>query len=187
MKEHLIRHCRRCGAAVVYRVPDDGDTRERAVCPACGEIEYENPLIVTGTVPRLGDHILLCKRAIEPRRGYWTLPAGFMELDETLPQGAARETTEESGAHFAMGPLFSVISIPGANQVHFFYLATLTDASLAPGSETLEAHLFTASEIPWDNLAFTSVRRTLEFYCADVHSGRFGVHETAVDLPPRHE
>lgn len=101
-----IKHCRECGAAVEYRVPDDGDTKLRAVCPACHTIHYENPLNVVGTVPALGDKVLLCKRNIEPRWGKWTLPAGFMELNETTAEGAARETDEEAGAQITMGPLF---------------------------------------------------------------------------------
>ena len=185
MNPQAIKYCRRCGSSVVYRIPDDGDTRERAVCPQCGEIQYVNPLIVAGTIPHLADgRVLLCKRAIEPRRGYWTLPAGFMEMEETLSQGAARETTEESGAHFDMGPLFSVLSVPHVGQVHFFYLATLRDAEFAPGVETLSARLFSESEIPWDSISFRTVRRTLELFFADRRAGHFGVHETNIEWPP---
>ncbi|MCK9514590.1 MAG: NUDIX hydrolase [Ottowia sp.] len=176
MKHRPIKHCRRCGSVVVYRIPDDGDTRERAVCPVCGEIHYANPLIVTGTVPTWGRRILLCRRAIEPRQGKWTLPAGFMELDETLAQGAARETVEESGADFYMGPLFSALSVPRVGQVHFFFLATLRSAALAPGPESLEAGLFDEADIPWDELAFPTIRKTLEFFLADRRRGRFDVH-----------
>ncbi|WP_406625556.1 NUDIX hydrolase [Acidovorax sp. SDU_ACID1] len=171
-----IQHCRACGSAVVYRVPDDGDTRERAVCPACGTIHYENPLNVVGTVPALGDRVLLCKRNIEPRWGKWTLPAGFMELDETTAQGAARETDEEAGAQIEMGPLFSVLNVPRVGQVHLFYLATLLSDRFNPGYETIEARLFTEDEIPWDELAFRTVKATLERYFADRRAGRFGMH-----------
>jgi ADP-ribose pyrophosphatase YjhB (NUDIX family) len=160
-----IQHCRACGSAVAYRVPDDGDTRERAVCPACGTIHYENPLNVVGTVPALGDRVLLCKRNIEPRWGKWTLPAGFMELDETTAQGAARETDEEAGAQIEMGPLFSVLNVPRVGQVHLFYLATLLSDRFNPGYE-----------IPWDELAFRTVKATLERYFADRRAGRFGMH-----------
>lgn len=180
MNTRPIKYCRRCGTAVVYRIPDDGDTRERAVCPACGEIHYVNPLIVVGTIPVLGDQVLLCKRAIEPRRGYWTLPAGFMELGETMPDGAARETDEEAGAHIAMEPLFSVISIPRVAQVHFFYRARMLDDHLDPGSETLAASLFREDQIPWNDLAFRSISRTLEFFYADVKQQGFGVHECSL-------
>ena len=171
-----IQHCRACGSAVAYRVPDDGDTHERAVCPACGTIHYENPLNVVGTVPALGDRVLLCKRNIEPRWGKWTLPAGFMELDETTAQGAARETDEEAGAQIEMGPLFSVLNVPRVGQVHLFYLATLLSDRFNPGYETIEARLFTEDEIPWDELAFRTVKATLERYFADRRAGRFGMH-----------
>ena len=121
-----VRFCRNCGTAVEYRVPDDGDTRVRAVCPACHTIHYENPLNVVGTIPVMPDgRVLLCKRNIEPRWGKWTLPAGFMELGETAEQGAARETDEEAGALITMGPLFSLLSVPQVGQVHIFYLATV--------------------------------------------------------------
>ena len=180
-----IKHCQRCGTAVVYRIPDDGDTRERAVCPACGKIHYVNPLIVVGTVPYVGDRVLLCKRAIEPRLGFWTLPAGFMELGETMAEGAARETDEEAGAHIEMGPFFSAISIPRVGQVHFFYLARLLDERFEPGSETLEARMFAESEIPWDEMAFLTVRQTLEHFFADLRQGRFGVHESRIPWSPK--
>ena len=180
-----IQHCQACGTAVVYRIPDDGDTRERAVCPACGKIHYVNPLIVVGTVPYLHDRVLLCRRAIEPRRGLWTLPAGFMERGETMAEGAARETDEEAGAHIEMGPFFSAISIPRVGQVHFFYLARLLQERLNPGPETLEARLFAEAEIPWDEMAFLTVRWTLEYFFADRRQGRFGVHEANVPWAPK--
>ena len=175
-----IRHCRECGARVGYRVPDDGDTRERAVCPACATIHYENPLNVVGTVPVLGDRVLLCKRNIEPRWGKWTLPAGFMELGETTAQGAARETDEEAGAQITLGPLFSLVNVPHVGQVHLFYLATLLAERFAPGHETIEARLFAEQEIPWDEIAFRTVRVTLERYFADRRAGRLGMH--CIDL-----
>jgi ADP-ribose pyrophosphatase YjhB (NUDIX family) len=172
-----IKHCRNCGTAVVYRVPDDGDTKERAVCPACATIHYENPLIVVGTVPVLGERVLLCKRNIEPRWGKWTLPAGFMELNETTAQGAARETDEEAGAAFEMGELFSVMSVPRVGQVHMFYRAQLLHDRFAPGHETIEAKLFLEDEIPWDEIAFRTVAETLRHYFADRKTGDFAVHQ----------
>jgi len=172
-----IKHCRQCGTPVQYRIPDDGDTRERAVCPACGTIHYVNPLLVVGTVPYLGDQVLLCQRAIEPRRGKWTLPAGFMEMDETLAQGAARETAEEAGARIEMGAFYSAMSIPRIGQVHVFYLARLLSAHFDPGPESAQARLFTEDQIPWDELAFTAVRRTLECFFEDRRRGGFGVHD----------
>ncbi|WPB58233.1 NUDIX hydrolase [Xylophilus sp. GOD-11R] len=171
-----IRHCRQCGTAVIYRIPDDGDTRERAVCPACGTIHYENPLNVVGTVPWLDDRVLLCKRNIEPRRGFWTLPAGFMELGETTAQGAARETDEEAGAQIEMQPLFTVINVVRVGQVHFFYRARLLSDRFDPGHETMEARLFREDEIPWDDIAFYTVRDTLRHFFDDRRSGQFGLH-----------
>jgi len=175
-----IKHCRNCGAAVVYRVPDDGDTRERAVCPACDTIHYENPLNVVGTVPYWGDHVLLCKRNIEPRWGKWTLPAGFMELGESTQEGAARETVEEAGAQFEMEDLLSVLSVPRVGQVHIFYRARLLSDRFDPGHETIEARLFAESEIPWDEIAFRTVRETLLAYFADRRAGRFSVHNLVI-------
>lgn len=171
-----IRHCRQCGASVVYRLPDDGDTKQRAICSACHTVHYENPLNVVGTVPMLGDKVLLCKRNIEPRKGKWTLPAGFMELDETTAEGAARETVEEAGAQFEMGPLFSLLNVRRVGQVHFFYRATLLNDRFDPGPETMEAHLFAEEDIPWDELSFRTVRETLLRYFADRRAGQFSIH-----------
>ena len=171
-----IKHCRNCGAAVVYRLPDDGDTRERAVCPACNTIQYENPLNVVGTVPHLGDRVLLCKRNIEPGWGKWTLPAGFMELGETTADGAARETDEEAGAQIEMEALFTVISVPRVGQVHLFFRARLLGDVFAPGHETIEARLFGEDEIPWDEVAFRTVKETLRLFFEDRRKGQFGVH-----------
>ena len=181
MFSRAVKFCRACGTAVQTRIPDDGDTRERAVCPACGTIHYINPLLVVGTVPYLGEQVLLCKRAIEPRRGKWTLPAGFMEMEETMVQGAARETAEEAGAAVQLGPFFSIMSIPRVGQVHVFYLARLEHDRFAPGAESLEARLFTEAQIPWDALAFTTVRETLKRFFADRRRGTFAVHD--VDIP----
>ena len=161
----------------MLRVPDDGDTRQRAVCPACQTIHYENPLNVVGTIPVLGEAVLLCKRNIEPRKGKWTLPAGFMELGETLAEGAARETTEEAGAQFEMQGLFSVLNVARVGQVHFFFRAQLTSDQFAPGHETMEARLFAEHEIPWDDLAFRTVKETLKAFFADRQSGEFGMHQ----------
>lgn len=167
-----IQFCRNCGTAVTYRVPDDGDTRERAVCPACHTIHYENPLNVVGTLPVMEDgRVLLCKRNIEPRRGKWTLPAGFMELAETTSGGARRETDEEAGADIDMGRLFSLINVPQVGQVHFFYLAHLKSAQLYPGPETMEAQLFSEADIPWEEIAFRTVKVTLERFFADRKAG----------------
>jgi len=175
-----IKHCRQCGSAVVYRIPDDGDTKERAVCPDCQTIHYENPLNVVGTVPFWEDRVLLCKRNIEPRLGKWTLPAGFMELHETTAEGAARETVEEAGAQFEMQDLFSLVNVSRVGQVHLFYLAQLTSDQFDPGHETIEARLFLESEIPWDEIAFRTTRETLECYFADRRKGAFSIHHIDV-------
>jgi ADP-ribose pyrophosphatase YjhB (NUDIX family) len=171
-----IKHCRDCGTPVAYRLPDDGDTRERAVCPACNTVHYQNPLNVVGTVPYWGDRVLLCKRNIEPRWGKWTLPAGFMELGESVAQGAARETVEEAGAEFEMEELLSILSVPRVGQVHLFFRARLLSERFDPGPETIEARLFAEHEIPWGEIAFRTVRETLERYFSDRKSGRFGLH-----------
>jgi ADP-ribose pyrophosphatase YjhB (NUDIX family) len=156
-------------------VPTD-DNRERAVCPACGTVHYENPNNVVGTVPVWGEQVLLCKRAIEPRYGLWTLPAGFLELGETTAEGAVRETIEEAGAQIELGPLFSLLNVVRVGQVHLFYLATMTSPELAPGIETLEARLFREDEVPWDQIAFRTVRETLQFFFADRRRDQFGFH-----------
>ena len=170
-----IQHCRVCGAPAVYRVPAD-DNRERATCSVCGEIHYENPINVVGTVPVWGDQVLLCRRNIEPRYGFWTLPAGFLELGESTADGALRETVEESGARVELQGLYTVLNVVRVGQVHLYYRARMLDTTLAPGPETIEARLFREDELPWDRLAFRTVRQTLEHYFADRGSGVFPVH-----------
>ena len=174
-----IKHCRACGTPVAYLIPKD-DNRERAVCPACATVHYENPLNVVGTVPIWGAQVLLCKRAIEPRHGFWTLPAGFLELGESTAQGALRETVEESGAQVDLGPLFSVLDVARVGQVHLFYLATMRSQALAPGIETLEARLFREDEVPWDEIAFRTVRETLRYFFDDRRRGQFSVHSAEI-------
>lgn len=180
-QRQLIKFCRACSSAVLYRLPDDGDTKERAVCTVCHLVHYENPLNVVGTVPHLGNRVLLCKRNIEPRKGKWTLPAGFMELGESTSEGAARETLEEAGAQFNMGELLTVMSVPRVGQVHLYYLAQLTSDQFNPGFETQEARLFLESEIPWEELAFRTVQETLRHYFEDRQSGQFQVHAFNID------
>ena len=180
MLREPIKHCRKCGTSVVYRIPDDGDTKERAICTACTTVHYENPLNVVGTVPAWGDKVLLCKRNIEPRWGKWTLPAGFMELNETVAEGAARETVEESGAEFELEGLFSLVNVARVGQVHLFYRARLLSDRFNPGFETIEARLFAEDEIPWDEIAFRTVKETLAHYFADRRAGSFSIH--AIDI-----
>jgi ADP-ribose pyrophosphatase YjhB (NUDIX family) len=180
MFQAQIKHCRACGAAVSHQVPPD-DNRERACCPACGTVHYQNPLNVVGTVPVWEDRVLLCRRNIEPRYGFWTLPAGFMELGETTAQGAARETVEEAGARIELQGLYTVLNVVHVGQVHLYYRARLLDPDFAPGPETIEAALFREEDIPWDQLAFRTVRRTLEYFFADRRGGQFPVHSADID------
>jgi ADP-ribose pyrophosphatase YjhB (NUDIX family) len=170
-----FKHCKACGAKVEYRMPAD-DNRERATCTACATVHYENPLNVVGTLPVWDDKVLLCRRNIEPRHGYWTLPAGFMELGETTEQGALRETDEEAGARVELQGLFTLLNVARVGQVHFFYRARLLDTRFAPGPETIEAQLFSEDEIPWEELAFRTVKETLRHYFEDRRTGQFGLH-----------
>jgi len=160
---------------VARRVPP-GDSLPRWVCDACGEIHYENPKLVVGTVPEHGGRLLLCRRAIEPRYGYWTLPAGFMENDESTGQAALRETLEEAGTAVELGAPFTLLSIPRVNQVHLFYLARLDVLDFKPGDETLEVALFDEAAIPWREIAFRTVATTLRHWFADRGRGAFGFH-----------
>lgn len=153
-----------------------GDTLERWVCDQCGEIHYQNPKLVVGCVPEFEGRILLCRRAIEPRYGYWTLPAGFMENDETAGQAALRETMEEAGARVELGSPFSLISVPHVNQVHLFYLARLVDLGFQPGEESLEVQMFEEDAVPWKEVAFRTVAATLKHWFADRRKGAFAFH-----------
>jgi ADP-ribose pyrophosphatase YjhB (NUDIX family) len=129
----------------------------------------------------LGERVLLCKRNIEPRKGKWTLPAGFMELGESTAEGAARETTEEAGAQFEIGQLITVMSVPRVGQVHLYYLAELQSEEFNPGFETQETRMFLESEIPWEELAFRTVQETLKHYFADRQAGQFQIHAFNID------
>jgi ADP-ribose pyrophosphatase YjhB (NUDIX family) len=169
------RHCKRCGALVEYRVPV-GDNRERATCTACATVFYENPLNVVGTVPEWNDQVLLCRRNIEPRYGLWTLPAGFLELGETTAAGAVRETIEEAGARIELLGLYTVLNVVRVGQVHLFYRARLLDTVFAPGPESIEARLFAETEVPWDELAFRTVRETLKHWFEDRRRDQFRLH-----------
>ncbi|HLS86447.1 MAG TPA: NUDIX hydrolase [Burkholderiales bacterium] len=170
-----MKFCSNCGAAVVRRVPP-GDSLPRWLCDACGVIHYQNPLLVVGTIPAHEGRVLLCRRAIEPRYGYWTLPAGFMENGETVAQAAERETMEEAGARIAIEAPFSMISVPYVNQVHVFYRARVLDLEFAPGEETLEARLFDEASLPWNDIAFRTVGVTLRRWVADRRQGSFSFH-----------
>lgn len=166
-----FKHCPACGSPVVYRIPAD-DNRERATCTVCQSIHYENPINVVGTLPVWGEQVLLCRRAIEPRYGLWTLPAGFLELGETSAQGALRETDEEAGAQIELQNLYCVLNVVRVGQIHFYYRARLLSDQFNPGSETLEARLFHEHEVPWEQLAFHTVRETLRQFFEDRRLGR---------------
>jgi ADP-ribose pyrophosphatase YjhB (NUDIX family) len=165
-----MKFCSNCASTLSWKIPAD-DSRERFVCDSCGSIHYQNPRNVVGSIPVYGEQVLLCRRAIAPRHGYWTLPAGFMELGESTSAGAERETFEEAGAKVQMGPLYSLLNVPHAEQVHLFYLATMTDPSFSAGEESLEVALFYEHEIPWNELAFPTVKQTLEWFFADRAAG----------------
>jgi ADP-ribose pyrophosphatase YjhB (NUDIX family) len=178
-------YCSNCGMRLVERTPA-GDNRMRYVCDACDTIHYQNPKIVAGCIPTLGNRLLLCKRAIEPRYGLWTLPAGFMENGESTEQAAVRETLEEACANVEHLELYGVFSIPHISQVYMMFRADLVRQDFKPGRESLDVRLFEPHEIPWDRLAFPVVRVTLEHYCKDSGDSRFPVHvENILHQPPR--
>ncbi len=179
-----MKFCSNCGARVAHKIPP-GDALPRYVCDACNTIHYQNPRMIVGCVPYWEDKVLLCKRAIDPRYGLWTVPAGFMENGETMQAGAARETLEEANARVELDPLFAIYNIPHVNQVYILFRARLTDLNFHPGAETLETKLCTESEIPWDEIAFATVRNTLSHYYHDRRSGHYGVHMGTIERPPR--
>lgn len=155
------RFCPTCGGDIVYLVPV-GEQRERAVCQQCALVHYHNPHLVVGAVAIYQDQFLLCQRAIEPRRGYWTLPAGYMELQETSEQGACREAMEEANAQLAIQRLLAVYNLAHISQVQILYLAELVSPKVWPGEESLAVGLFAYDEIPWQELAFPSVQWALK-------------------------
>jgi ADP-ribose pyrophosphatase YjhB (NUDIX family) len=167
-----VNYCSNCGAPVSILVPPD-DNRPRHVCGTCGTIHYQNPRIVTGTVPLWQDRVLLCRRAIAPRNGFWTLPAGFLELGETTAGGALRETLEEAQARVELQDLYTLLHVPHVDQVHLMYRAALQDLDFSPGTESSDVRLFALGEIPWDELAFQSVRQTLRFLVDDRPTQRY--------------
>lgn len=176
-----MNFCSHCGKPVTLRIPE-GDSRLRYVCDHCQTIHYQNPNIVAGCLVTSGSKVLLCRRAIEPRLGYWTLPAGFMENGETVEQAARRETIEEANACVQQLDLYSMIDVPHINQVHVFYRGELDGEAYSAGVESLEVQLFDEADIPWEELAFMTVRRTLECFFADRREQHYPVHTQA--LPP---
>ena len=175
MVNKSMKFCSQCGKEVESRIPAD-DNRPRFVCVCCEFIHYQNPKIVAGCIPEYENKILLCKRAIEPRYGFWTLPAGFMELSETTDQAAVRETLEEANARVQVKDLYSVINLPHVSQVYMVYRSELLDLDFSAGEESLEVGLFSEEEIPWDEIAFPTIFHTLKFYFQDRSKNSFCQH-----------
>ena len=175
-----MKFCANCGGPVRLETPP-GDNRLRSVCEACGTIHYQNPRIVVGCIPERQGRILLCQRAIEPRRGYWTFPAGFYEIGETLPQAAARESLEEALARVQIGSLLAITHLLHAAQVHMTFRATLLDEDFGAGAESLQVGLYEEASIPWDALAFPSIDFALRCYFADRSAGVEQLHFSTVD------
>jgi ADP-ribose pyrophosphatase YjhB (NUDIX family) len=178
-----MNFCSHCGEAVTLRVPH-GDNLPRHVCDACGVVHYQNPKIVVGCIPEWEDRILLCKRAIEPRYGLWTLPAGFMENGETVQQGAARETLEEARAEVAVGELYALFNLPHINQVYMLFRAQLGNLDFGPGAESLEVELLREDQIPWGDIAFPVIGESLRLYFQDRAAGRFRLRSGHIERLP---
>ncbi|CAG0974177.1 ADP-ribose/FAD diphosphatase [Burkholderiales bacterium] len=180
-----MKFCSECGSPrVEWRVPE-GDSVPRELCMACGAIHYRNPKIVVGCLATWGDRVLLCRRAIEPRQGLWTLPAGFMENGETIAAGAARETLEEAQAEVDVGELYVVISLPQISQVYMMFRSRLLEPVFGPGPESLEVRLFDEDEIPWERIAFRTIVRTLRSYFLDRRDGAFPLRVSALERRAR--
>ncbi len=169
---------------MVLQIPD-GDDRERFVCSVCEVIHYSNPRVIVGCVPYYDGKVLLCKRAIEPRKNYWTLPAGFMENGETTPQGAARETWEEAKARVSKLELYRVFDVPSINQVYMFYRCDLDEGKFGVGPESLETDLYLEQDIPWDEIAFPVVHQTLKSFFRDLQNNHFPVQVSSIEYKPR--
>lgn len=180
-----MKFCPACGQPVEMRIPP-GDNLPRAVCTACGSIHYDNPRIVVGCVPEWQGRILLCQRAIEPRRGYWTTPAGFMENGETLQAGAARESLEEAQARVEVGSLLSITHVLHARQVHVNFRGRLIDGKFGAGAESLQVGLYEESQIPWDQIAFPSIEFALRSYLEDRRTAQEAVHYSDINRPQRY-
>ena len=177
-----MRYCSKCGSDQIdFKIPDD-DNIKRYICSACDSIFYTNPNLIVGTICVKDDQVLLCKRNIEPRFGLWTLPAGFMENSETLQEGALRETKEETQASPIIISAYTAFSLTHISQVHFFYLAELGNEKFGPTSESSEVELFDEQDIPWDQIAFPTVTKTLEYYFADKKEGNYPFREEALKL-----
>ena len=179
-----MKYCSSCAHAVVRKIPE-GEDRERDVCPSCGEIFYVNPKIIVGCIPTVGDQVLLCKRAIEPRYGKWTLPAGFMENRETTAEGAAREMWEEAEARAVDMALYRIFDVPHISQVYVFYRCEVLDGQFGVGSESLESKLYSEADIPWDELAFPVVIEMLREFFEDRKTQEFPVRNSTIRYQKR--
>jgi ADP-ribose pyrophosphatase YjhB (NUDIX family) len=179
-----LKFCSHCGQPVEHKVPQ-GDHLPRHVCTSCGVVHYQNPKIVAGCVPEYDGRILLCRRAIEPRLGYWTIPAGFMENGETIQDAARRESVEEAMAEVEVGSLLAVVHVLHADQVHVMFRARLLQPEFGAGPESLEVGLYEEGEIPWQDIAFRSVDFALKRYLEDRRRGLDQHHFTALDLGKR--
>ena len=168
-----MRFCSHCGSDRIERRVPEGDTLSRDVCAACRTVHYQNPKVVVGCLPEWEGRVLLCRRAIKPRQGLWTLPAGFLENGETILAGAIRETLEEARARVEIGNLYTMISLPQISQVYVMFRARLLDLDFGPGPESLEVRLFGEHEIPWEEMAFRTIGRTLRNYFLDRKLGAF--------------
>lgn len=177
-----MNFCSHCGAPVSLKIPA-GDSLPRHVCDQCGTVHYQNPKVVVGALAEWEDKILLCRRAIEPRYGFWTLPAGFMENNETSGEAALRETREEAGARIELGPMFTFVDLPHISQIHIIYRARLLDLDFHPGEESLDAILLGEADIPWDDIAFRSIDYTLKRFFEDRRNGQFQLHSTSFAIP----
>ncbi len=177
-----MKYCSNCSATVELLIPE-GDSLPRYVCTTCNIIHYQNPKMVVGCIPEWEDKILLCRRAIEPRRGWWTLPAGFMENNETLEQAAARETLEEANARVEIGDLYAVYSLPHISQVYVLFRARLLDLDFKPGIESLEVKLLAENEVPWEEMAFRVIHDPLKQYFKERKLGKLGIHRGVIDRP----
>lgn len=179
-----MKFCTSCGNSIILQIPL-GDDRERFVCSSCELIHYINPRVIVGCVPQFEGKVLLCKRAIEPRKGYWTLPAGFMENGETTPQGAARETWEEAKARVSNLELYRVFDVPYISQVYMFYRCDVDNGEFGVGVESLETGFYTEDEVPWDDIAFPVVHETLKAFFADSPKQDFPIRVSAIEYRPR--
>ena len=181
-----MKYCSQCGQPVSQRIPE-GDNLPRFICDHCQTIHYQNPNIVAGSLPVYGERILLCKRAIEPRLGLWTLPAGFMENAESVEQAALRESMEEANANVRLDQLYAVFSLPHVNQVYMMFRATLLDENFFAGPESQEVRLFHEHEIPWDQLAFKTIYQTLRYFFEDRRRGDYSLRSHIIERgPPVH-